>query len=472
MIMRIAIMAALLLLGAWVTARAEKVKESTLQFGRFGTVHLYRQGAQPAHVVLFVSGEQGWSRHMVDMARVLAGRKALVVGIDSVHYLAMLNLSTEACLYPAAEFESLSKYVQRKLGYAEYVQPVLAGYSSGATLVYAVLLQAPGNTFQGALSLGFCPTLPLTRPLCKSNQLTWKKVPDKDVYEVLPSRQLPNPWVVLQGESDAVCNPEGARAFVKQTPGAEIVLLPGVGHDFAEPRKWMPQLKQAFTQLTRSSAPAPSLDLKLPLIEVPPEAPTKNWMAVLVTGDGGWAGIDKEITGQLAARGVGVVGLNSLKYFWTRRTPEGAADDLTRLLAHYLSAWRKEKVVLIGYSQGADVLPFMAARLPADLRGRVALMALLAPGTHAAFEFHLSDWLGGGQPNQQFPIRPEVEKLGHLPLLCFYGTEERDSLCRDQLPPTVTVIPISGGHHLGGDYKAIVERILQAAAGTPGPGQP
>ena len=464
--MRIAIIAALLLLGAWATARAEKIKESTLQFGRFGTVHLYRQGAQPAHVVLFVSGEQGWSRRMVDMARVLAGRKALIVGIDNVHYLEMLNQSSETCLYPAAEFESLSKYVQRKLGYPEYMQPVLAGYSSGATLVYAILLQAPGNTFQGALSLGFCPTLPLTRPLCNSNQLTGKKVAGKDLYAVLPSRQLPNPWVILQGESDAVCTAEEARAFVAQTPGAGLVVLPGVGHDLAAPPKWMPQFEQAFTQLTGSSATAPSADLKLPLIEVPPRAPAKPWMAVLITGDGGWAGIDKDIAGQLAVRGVGVVGLNSLKYFWTRRTPEGAADDLTRLLAHYLSAWQKEKVVLIGYSQGADVLPFMAARLPADLRGRVALIALLAPGTHAAFEFHLSDWLGGGRPSQQFPIRPEVAKLADLPLLCFYGTEERDSLCRHQLPPAVTVIPMSGGHHLGGAYKAIVERILQAVAGS------
>ena len=36
-----------------------------------------------------------------------------------------------------------------------------------------------------------------------------------------------------------------------------------------------------------------------------------------------------------------------------------------------------DKVVLIGYSLGADVLPFMASRLKPDLVNRVVLIALL-----------------------------------------------------------------------------------------------
>jgi len=42
-------------------------------------------------------------------------------------------------------------------------------------------------------------------------------------------------------------------------------------------------------------------------------------------------------------------------------------QDLTRILRHYLPAWNRQKVVLVGYSMGADVLPFLISRLPADL---------------------------------------------------------------------------------------------------------
>ena len=71
------------------------------------------------------------------------------------------------------------------------------------------------------------------------------------------------------------------------------------------------------------------------------------------------------------------VGLNSLKYFWKARTPEEATRDVARILRHYLAAWHKERVLLIGYSFGADVLPFVVNRLPAELRAHIVSVSLL-----------------------------------------------------------------------------------------------
>jgi hypothetical protein len=42
-------------------------------------------------------------------------------------------------------------------------------------------------------------------------------------------------------------------------------------------------------------------------------------MAVVVSGDGGWAGIDRDLGEELAREGLPVVGLNSLQYFWKPR---------------------------------------------------------------------------------------------------------------------------------------------------------
>lgn len=448
--------------------------EESFRFGRFATVTVYHEAPQPQQVVLFVSGDGGWNKGVVDMARELATTGALVVGIDIVHYLGELATSTDACLYPASDFEALSQFVQKKLDLPRYVVPVLVGYSSGATLVYAILAQAPPNTFQGAVSLGFCPDFPATKPFCKGSGLAWEPRPKGKGINFLPATHLQAPWIALQGTVDRVCDPAGTEGFVKQVPSGEIVVLPKVGHGFSVPRNWLPQFKEAFLRVAQASpAAAPtaatpvsteSADVSdLPLVELPARGTQTDLLAVIVSGDGGWAGIDRELGETMADRGVAVVGLDSLQYFWRKKTPEIAGRDLERILRRYLTAWKKGRALLVGYSRGAEVVPFMANRLPAELRSRVVLLALLAPSPSVELEFHVGDWLGGGGGKNQLPVRPEVEKLAGTPILCFYGEEEHETLCRDLPPSLATGVPLKGAHHFGGDYKAIAETILREA---------
>ena len=230
--------------------------EPTYQFVRFGTVTVYGPTEKPSSVVLFVSGDGGWNLGVVDMARELATLDALVVGIDITHYLGQLATGKESCSYPAADFEVLSQWLQRKLGLPTYTAPVLVGYSSGATLVYATLVQAPPNTFKGAISLGFCPDLQLTKPLCRGSGLEWTPEPGGKGVSFLPAKELAAPWIALQGLIDQVCDPEAAEKFVIQVPGARVVTLPKVGHGYSVPRNWMPQFKQAFASVVATDAPA------------------------------------------------------------------------------------------------------------------------------------------------------------------------------------------------------------------------
>jgi type IV secretory pathway VirJ component len=452
--------------------------EQTLRLGRFGTVTLYREVPQPSQVVLFVSGDGGWNLGVVDMARELATTGALVVGIDIVHYLKELAAGTDACLYPASDFEALSQFVQKTLDLPRYIVPVLVGYSSGATLVYAILAQAPPNTFKGAVSLGFCPDFPPTKKFCRGSGLAWEPRPKGKGIDFLPASHLQEPWIALQGTIDQVCDPAGTERFVKEVPHGEIVILPKVGHGFSVPRNWLPQFKDAFQRIVGQPAdaapavaapsPGPSssslVDVgDLPLVEVPARGQPTDILAVVISGDGGWAGIDRQLGNTLADHGISVVGLNSLDYFWKKKTPEIAGRDLERILRHYLAAWGKSKVLLIGYSRGAEVLPFMADRLAPDLFSRVTLLALLGPTARVEFEFHVGDWLGGGDGKNELPVRPEIEKLTGSRILCFYGEEERDSLCPELPTSLVTAVQLKGAHHFGGDYGTIAEAILKAA---------
>ena len=442
------------------------VAEETLQFGRFGTVHLYRQAEHPSHVVLFVSGDGGWNLGVVDMAQELAALDALVVGIDIPNYLKQVASAGEYCSYPAGELEELSQYVQRKLRMPAYVTPVLVGYSSGATLVYAALVEAPAGTFCGAISMGFCPNLPLTRPFCRGGGLEWQPGPKGKGFSFLPAKGLRSRWIAFQGSIDQVCSPAEVQTYASHIPNAEVVLLPKVGHGFAVTGNWLPQFREAFNKLakeTESMQRSSAIEINdLPLVEVQSQGREGNELVVMISGDGGWVGIDKDIGGMLAAGGLPVVGLSSLQYFWTPRTAEGAAEDLERILRHYLAVWNKGSAVLIGYSRGADVLPFMASRLPEDLRSRVRLISLLGPGQRTNFEVHLTDLLGGDADSSALPVLPEVLKLKQNKVLCFYGEEETDSLCRSLKDFNGEVIALQGGHHFSGDYQGIAARIMQA----------
>src|SRR6185369_2177539 len=62
----------------------------------------------------------------------------------------------------------------------------------------------------------------------------------------------------------------------------------------------------------------------LPLIEIPallPAGAQRDAMAVLLTGDGGWAVTARGLSRELAKGGIPVVGWNSLRYFLTRKDP-------------------------------------------------------------------------------------------------------------------------------------------------------
>jgi type IV secretory pathway VirJ component len=451
---------------------ADTAYSTHLAAGRFGTVTVYIPEGKPHSVAVFLSGDGGWELGVINMAHALANMGAVVIGADIRHYLASLGSAAQRgnapCQMLAADFEALSHQVQKEIGMSEYHVPVLVGYSSGASVVYAALVQSPPGTFAGALSLGFCADQDFAgAQLCPGAGLHY--TPNKQHELVLePAGNLQQPWIAFQGQKDQVCPAHAVDTFAAQIGAAQVVRLPLVGHGFSVERNWMPQFRDAYTRLTVRVETPPERPADISDLPVQEVHATGNGdeLALLLTGDGGWAGLDQELAARLAADGVPTVGLNSLKYFWTLRTPAQTASDVTRVLRYYLTAWGKKRVLLVGYSFGADVLPFVANRLPPDLRARIASVSLLGIDSNASFEISIADWVGStdGGP----PTRPEVGTLGNLPVLCIYGEGETDSICPTLPAAGVTRAQIGKGHHFSGEYQTLAERIL-AFARSPRP---
>ena len=434
-------------------------------YGPFGTLRLIKGSDHPERLVLFLSGDGGFDDGYIEMVNSLSAIDSMVVGIDINHYIKQLDAAHGACSYAAAHFEGLSQYIQKKYKFAHYMPPVLVGYSSGATMIYATLAQSPPNTFAGGISMGFCPDLETKKPFCKGSG-TFTPMKSKRLGYIYPAvDKLPAPWTVLQGATDEVCFTPLTSKFVSKVGNAEMIALQGVGHGFAVPSKWVPQFldtynKMVMTQKTDAppSPKAPEVS-DLPLVELP-VAQKSDTLAVVVSGDGGWAGIDKEIGEALNKSGIGVVGLNSLQYFWEEKTPDVTGKDLERLLNYYSQAWSAKKFILIGYSRGADTLPFMVSRLPEALKANIQSVTLLGLEDDVDFEFHVDDWLtSDGQGEYQ--TLPEIEKITALNVTCIYGSDEDDSACIKLDKGKFHIVAMEGGHHFGGDYEKLANIILQ-----------
>jgi type IV secretory pathway VirJ component len=463
------ILAAVVIGDAGAHAAATSGNASSLSHGRFKQLAVYAPVGTPASFVLLLSGDEGWSGTVIEVAQQLRQHGALVVGIDLREFKASLQADGAECVFPDGDLENLSHFVQAYYQLPSYLAPMLIGYSAGATLAYAALAQAPRDTFASVVSLSFCPALNLQKPLCKGSGVNFIQAAPGRGVEFLPIGGTGNPWLVMQGENDRLCPAGAARAFVSKVHGAAFVLLPQVDESFAPAAQWLPQFEAAFDSLAAHGAsarnpPAPPALGDLPIIEVPARAgaPASDSFAILMSGDGGWAGLDQDIAAALAADGIAVVGLDSLRYYWTARTPEGLAADTDRMIRYYLEHMHKRRVLLIGYSQGADVLPFAVNRLPQATRARVALVAVLGLSEHALFEFHLSSWVSDS--NSGRPTLPEVSRMTGMPVLCIYGEEEKDSLCPKLDPSRFSVVKLKGGHHFDGDYAGLAREILSSAA--------
>lgn len=231
---------------------------------------------------------------------------------------------------------------------------------------------------------------------------------------------------------------------------------------------WGPLAKPDLARASVRVVPAPG---------VRPPAGLDDVLAIIYSGDGGWADLDRQLGGAFAQRGIPVLGVDTFTYFWRERAPHVAAAQLDALITQYLEQWHKQRVWLLGYSFGADVLPTLVRRISPGNRARIPQLVLLSPGRELTFEIQFQSYmLGNGRikafvkklleqinPVQEYAALPPLLALaGGVPVTCYYGTEEAgQSLCTQaQLPPGITVHGRAGGHHLGQDYDGLAQDLL------------
>jgi hypothetical protein len=336
--------------------------------------------------------------------------------------------------------------------------------------VYELLAAAPPNTFAGGLSLGFCPDLPALQPVCPADN--FKPTYDAKKYTAwLPKvDELPRDFYVMNGELDQVCKPPEMHKFMDGMKNAHFIEIPHTGHGFGKQMYWSGPFDESFDALIKSSsapttsAPAPrsavgtvsALDaLNLPLEYKWADQPRAA--VIFMSGDGGWATLDDRVSVYLAAHGVSVVGVSSLRYFWNQKTPQQAGADVQKM-ATVLNRGNLP-VFLAGYSFGAEVTPFVLDEWSDADRRKLGGEVLVAPGETASFEVSPLDWVIRPKETPR-RVADEVRKI-HVPTLCVAGDKEdaRDTAC-DDLGASAEAVRLPGSHHFNGKYDDVGKTIL------------
>ncbi len=165
-----------------------------------------------------------------------------------------------------------------------------------------------------------------------------------------------------------------------------------------------------------------------------------------ITGDGGWIRFDVKLGNHYDSAGYSFIALNSLKYFFEAKTPDKLAAELVPMIRRYFDDWNKKNLVLVGFSFGAEIVPFLYEKLPPELKEKVKMVVLLTPAKTSAFHIHFRDMIGLDRKKEPYHVDEETAKIKSPKILAVYGEEERNISLKNNNQPNLKIISIKGGH--------------------------
>jgi len=154
-----------------------------------------------------------------------------------------------------------------------------------------------------------------------------------------------------------------------------------------------------------------------------------------------------------------VVGLNARKYFWKEKLPEATAKEFSQVINYYLNLWGKKSFLLMGYSFGACIAPYIAYNFPEKLKSLLKGVYCFSPNLTGDFEIHLSDMLSFNTVGK-YDVISELLKIKGLNPTCVFGDEEELNIRNKFSSAGIKIRTLPGDHHYNKDSKVTAETIL------------
>lgn len=195
--------------------------------------------------------------------------------------------------------------------------------------------------------------------------------------------------------------------------------------------------------------------------------PVKEWKSAVanplvfyISGDGGFNDFSMNLCKNMNESGYSVSALNSRSFFWSKKAPQQTANEFTNYLNTAIKNQKNQQIIFVGYSFGADVLPFIINRLPTALKSKIKSAIFLTPSGSTDFEIHLSDMMGGGK-KRAMDVVAEINRMSISKAAVITDKGEKSFPAKNIILKGLVIETLRGDHHFDGDTKLLTQIIMK-----------
>jgi len=195
--------------------------------------------------------------------------------------------------------------------------------------------------------------------------------------------------------------------------------------------------------------------------------PLKEWntavdkpLVFYISGDGGYTSFSEGLCTALNTAGHKVTSFNSKSYFDDKKTPQQTTDDIVNYLNDKFNKRNDQQFVLVGYSFGADITPFVVNLFPDSIKKKLVSVVLLSPSTSTDFETHVWDKLGL-KKKRNMDVVAEVNKLGAIKTTIILGNDDDEFPIKSIKLKNYVHELLPGGHHYEGNTDEVAKKMMK-----------
>jgi type IV secretory pathway VirJ component len=195
--------------------------------------------------------------------------------------------------------------------------------------------------------------------------------------------------------------------------------------------------------------------------------PVKEWntnlqtpLVLYISGDGGFNNFSTNLCNIINRSGYSITAINAKSYFWEQKTPQQTTKDITAFLVKKFNTRSNQQLIVIGYSFGAEVFPFIINRLSPVFKNKIVSVVLLSPEASTDFEIHWLDMLWGNK-KRSMDVVEEINKMTVPKTVTIFGSSETDFPVKKIIQKNYTNIVLPGGHHFDGNTDEVAKTILK-----------
>lgn len=199
-----------------------------------------------------------------------------------------------------------------------------------------------------------------------------------------------------------------------------------------------------------------------PLALYGPAGRSDHPAVLILSGEGGWRSFDDTIATRLGAHGYRVGGIDCMKYF---HDAQDDRQELARDIRRFADALAgpSGRIVLAGYSFGADLAPWIAGAAERD--PRIALLVLIGPDRVGSLQARISEILGFHPSDHTFDTAGALADSADVPVLFIHGGDDDESdapaLSQGfQGRKRLAVVP-GGSHHFAGHLDELESALIE-----------